>query len=87
MATVNERRRGSRTRTGVPSPVPNSISELQTASQGDAVLTASEAAAFKVKSRRIWIGYAVLGSLLFAYLISLIVRNANQQWTWPTAGR
>ncbi len=82
MATVNERRRGSRTRTGVRSPVPDSISGLQSAISDDASLTPSEVAAFQSKSHRIWIGYGVIGTLLLAYLISLIVRNANQSWTW-----
>ncbi|HTT58679.1 MAG TPA: hypothetical protein VMF33_01410, partial [Acidimicrobiales bacterium] len=45
-------------------------------------MTTSDIAAFKVKTRRIWVLYGILGALLFAYLISLIVRNANQQWTW-----
>src|ERR1700683_5310644 len=82
MATVNERRRGSRTRTGVRSPVPDSISGLQSAISDDASLTPSEVAAFQSKSHRIWIGYGVIGALLLAYLISLIVRNANQSWPW-----
>ncbi|MGC2485541.1 MAG: bifunctional diguanylate cyclase/phosphodiesterase [Acidimicrobiales bacterium] len=82
MATIDERRRGSRTRTGVRSPVPDSMSGLHETSTGDASLTPSEVAAFKVKSHRIWIGYAILGALLLAYIASLIARNANQQWTW-----
>ncbi len=82
MATVNERRHGSRTRTGVRSPVPDSISGLQSTPHDEAALSASEVAAFKVKSHRIWIGYAVLGALLLAYLISLLVRNADQSWPW-----
>src|SRR3984957_5586363 len=30
----------------------------------------------------VWIGYTVLSVLIFAYLISLLVRTPAQQWTW-----
>jgi diguanylate cyclase (GGDEF)-like protein len=33
-------------------------------------------------TRRMWVGYAALSLLLVAYLISLLVRSPNQQWTW-----
>jgi hypothetical protein len=30
----------------------------------------------------VWIAYGVLSVLIFAYLISLLVRTPAQQWTW-----
>ena len=29
-----------------------------------------------------WVGYAALGAIIVAYLISLLVRSPAQQWTW-----
>lgn len=83
MATVYERRRGSRTRTGVRSPVPDSMSGLTGSLHseiGDS--TPEEAAAFERLRHRVWYIYGALSVLLLAYLVSLVVRSANQQWTW-----
>ena len=33
-------------------------------------------------ARWMWIGYIALGLLIVAYLVSLLVRSAAQQWTW-----
>jgi diguanylate cyclase (GGDEF)-like protein len=43
---------------------------------------AGTAVATENTSRRMWIGFSVLGLMLVAYLISLLVRTPNEEWTW-----
>ncbi len=42
----------------------------------------AEASRVDLTTKWVWIGYAVLSVLIFAYLISLLVRSPAQQWTW-----
>jgi diguanylate cyclase (GGDEF)-like protein len=42
----------------------------------------AEASRVDLTTQWVWIGYAVLSVLIFAYLISLLVRSPAQQWTW-----
>src|ERR1700691_1343231 len=81
MSLAEERRRGSRTRTGVRVPAPDSINGSGHGA-ASAAMTPTESAMFLQRRTRVWITFAVLGLLLIAYLISLLVRNPNQQWTW-----
>jgi diguanylate cyclase (GGDEF)-like protein len=44
--------------------------------------TSNKSFSTEATTRRMWVGYAVLSLLIVAYLISLLVRSPNQQWTW-----
>jgi diguanylate cyclase len=82
MSLAEERRRGSRTRTGVRTPAPDSMNGNSNGHGGSPAMTPTESAMFLQRRTRVWITFGVLGLLLIAYLISLLVRNPNQQWTW-----
>jgi diguanylate cyclase (GGDEF)-like protein len=62
-----------------PAPVqPESIADLDVAPE----VAPRRRTDHEVLSKWIWIGFAVLGVLLAAYLISLLVRNPAEDWTW-----
>ena len=81
MSIAQERRRGSRTRSGVRSPIPDSMNGMSPETTPP-VASAAESAMFLHRRERVWVMYGVIGVLLLAYVISLIVRTPAQQWTW-----
>jgi diguanylate cyclase len=81
MSIDQERRNGSRTRSGVRSPIPDSMNGMTPDTIAPAV-SAAESAMFLHRRERVWVVYGVIGVLLLAYAISLIVRTPAEQWTW-----
>jgi diguanylate cyclase (GGDEF)-like protein len=83
MSIAPDRRGGSRVRTGVRSPIPDSMGAMEEMRHaGTNPSTPAESAAFLRRRTNVWFTYGVVGALLLAYLISILVRSANQQWTW-----
>jgi diguanylate cyclase len=79
MSVTEERRRGGRRRFEIVS----SVIDGDTGALVPSGVSAPEATTRDRKStHRVWLGYVVLGVLLAAYLISLVVRSASQQWLW-----
>jgi diguanylate cyclase (GGDEF)-like protein len=81
MSIAQERRRGSRTRSGVRSPIPDSMNGMSPETTSE-VVSAAESAMFLHRRARVWVIYGVIGVLLLAYVISLLVRTPAEQWTW-----
>ncbi len=85
MATVNERRHGSRTRTGVRRPVPDSISSYKVLPREDRRYRQG-GLAFEASAAESGSGTRFSGPSSLAYLISLVVRNADQRGRGSTDG-
>src|ERR1700727_1197821 len=81
MSIAQERRRGSRTRSGVRSPIPDSMNGMSPQTTPPDV-SAAESALFLHRRERVWVVYGIIGVLLLAYAISLLVRTPAEQWTW-----
>src|SRR5580692_9628122 len=66
----------------VPLPVTSTLASNMVKDAEVPVDVSVQAVRTEATAKRMWIGYAVLGLLIAAYLISLLVRSPAQQWTW-----
>jgi diguanylate cyclase (GGDEF)-like protein len=83
MPMIEDRRRGSRGRVAVaPNPVPEQVLDVAATAQLLSAELTPDVAPPEYRERNPWPLYAVLGTLLVVYLISLIVRGPDQQWPW-----
>ena len=81
MPVTEDRRRGSRGRIAV-APVSADVLDAVPQIPVPVVAPVSPETGPATPHRSVWPIYAVLGILLIAYVISVFVRNANQQWLW-----
>ena len=77
---AEERRRGSRARSETKVLASQLAAELQHKSETTPTEEVTEHV--QRQNRRAWTIYAVLGLILIGYLVSILVRGSNQQWTW-----
>jgi len=77
---AEERRRGSRARTGASALAGELAADLK--KRVEAPTTEMLATEIHRRTRRAWKVYVVLGVALLAYVVSIFVRGTNQQWTW-----
>ena len=83
MPLTEERRRGGRGRVAfAPDPMAEQVLDVAATAQLLSGELTSDVAAREYRQRNPWPLYAVLGTLLIAYLISLIVRSPDQHWLW-----
>lgn len=84
MSISEDRRRGGRTRFDIASSAIESPDGQDLIGSSD-IPVGHRDDAIRLNKRWVVTTYVVLGSLLVAYMISLIVRNPNQQWQWLDA--
>jgi diguanylate cyclase (GGDEF)-like protein len=81
MPMTEDRRQGGRGRVAV-APVSEQVVDIS----AEVVLPAADAEEHPAKApsnpRSVWPVYLILGILLLAYMVSLFVRRADQQWLW-----
>ncbi len=81
MPMTEDRRRGGRGWVAV-APAPEQIIDVSADLDAPPVELERAFVASEIRQRNVWPAFAVLGTLLVAYLISLIVRRSDQHWLW-----
>ena len=81
MPMIEDRRRGGRGRAAV-APAPAQIVDVAPDSMDSPDELTLEAQPIEERARNPWLAYAILGTLLIAYLVSLLIRRPDQQWEW-----
>jgi diguanylate cyclase len=81
MSISEDRRRGGRLRFDIASSVIETPEDQDLIGSSD-IPVASVEESNRNNSKWVKVTFIVLSALLLAYLLSLIVRNANQQWLW-----
>src|ERR1700691_4692784 len=82
MSMSEDRRRGGRLRFEIGSSVIESPDGAEDLIGSSDIPVANPERTEVPNNRWVVITYVFLGLLLLAYMISLIVRNPNQQWLW-----
>jgi diguanylate cyclase (GGDEF)-like protein len=81
MPMIEDRRRGGRGRAAV-APAPEQMIDVTVTSVNSDDERTLEAPPAEERERNPWPVYVILGTLLIAYMVSLLIRSPNQQWSW-----